>query len=700
MRSRLLPCLLLTLGSTAAGTAQEYSVATLADSLRQNAQAVVRLYETDFQYNSPSSATARHDIVVTLLDRRGARHADLVCYVDMFSSLKSFSAEICDASGRVIRKLGKGDLNYTEYSQHLADDAAYYWLEPPLSVFPCTVRYRYETAHKNGMFGTLRFVPLSTDIGVALEKARFRLSTPAGYAFNCRCTPFPVEPVRHTDRGRDNYEWTFPSRTAVLDEPLIPPARERLPILYFAPSEFTYDKTQGNMQDWPRFGVWMDGLLAGRGQLPLALQTEVHALTDTIPDKREKIEALYHYLGRTTRYVSIQLGIGGWQPMDAATVYANKFGDCKALSNYLHAMLAACDIESFYTIIHTQNKHIPRDFATPAIANHAILGVPCQRDTLWLECTNTDVPFGYVHQSIAGHDAVICHDGKAEVVTLPAYADSLNTECQRIDVRLDEAGNASLSLSSVSRARQYEWTRPILDLARDKQADFLRRSFQLPLAQVDSLRCEEVLDMPLPEMHIRASITALRYANKTGSRLFVPVAPLRSGPGRFTAERRHDLWIDKGYCDTDSLTLHLPEGYVVEALPKSVTIENRFGKVAFEALFGPLPAKRVCSLPRIHAGRRPRLFGQNRPAQGINDRSATPERVVADRLKGAAETSRRIPKPTISGCSDDAPRRGRSSWRNSLRRPGSDRPPSGWPDKPAPTGCRPFRRRDSPSRRP
>ena len=116
MRSRLLPCLLLTLGSTAAGTAQEYSVATLADSLRQNAQAVVRLYETDFQYNSPSSATARHDIVVTLLDRRGAKHADLVCYVDMFSSLKSFSAEICDASGRVIRKLGKGDLNYTEYS--------------------------------------------------------------------------------------------------------------------------------------------------------------------------------------------------------------------------------------------------------------------------------------------------------------------------------------------------------------------------------------------------------------------------------------------------------------------------------------------------------------------------------------------------------------------------------------------------------
>lgn len=582
MRRCLLMGFLLAAGSSAVGSAQEYAVGTLADSLRRNAQAVIRLYETDYRYNSPSSAMAQHDIVVTVLDRRGADHADLVCYTDMFTSLKSFSGEICDADGRVIRKLGKGDLNYTEYSHHLADDAAYYWLKPPLSVFPCTVRYRYETSHKNGLFGALRFIPLSTDVGVALERARFRLSTPAGYAFNSRCTPAAVEPLRATDRGRDCYEWTFAARTAVLSEPLMPPADERLPTLYLAPSEFTYSKTKGNMQDWSRYGVWIDGLLEGRAQLPPALQAEVHALTDTIPDKRRKIEALYRYLGRTTRYVSIQLGIGGWQPMDAATVYANKYGDCKALSNYLHAMLAACGIESFYTIIHTQRPRIPRDFATPAVANHAILGVPCDRDTLWLECTNTDVPFGYVHQSIAGHDAVICHGGTAEVITLPAYADSLNIECQRIEVRLDEAGNARLALESTSRARQYEWKRPILDLGRDKQHDFLRRSVALPLAQVDSLHCQEVLDKPLPELRIRAAIDAQRYANKTGSRLFVPVAPLRSSPGHFAAVRKHDLRIDNGYLDIDSLTLHLPAGYVVEMLPRPVAMENRFGRISFE----------------------------------------------------------------------------------------------------------------------
>lgn len=585
MRRCYLLCLLFAGGAPAVCPAQEYAIGTLADSLRQNAQAVVRLYETDYQYNSPTSATKRQTTVITILDRRGADNADLTCNVDMFSSLKNFSGEIFDASGRIIRKLNRSDLNYTEYSQNLADDAAYYWLKPPLSVFPCTVRYRYETAHKDGLFGALGFFPLSTDIGVALECARFRLSTPSGYEFNCKCSTGDIEPAHRSERGRDIYEWTLPAQAAVLSEPLMPSYYDRLPILYFAPSEFSYSKTKGNMQDWPRFGVWMKGLLDGREQLPFALQGEVHALTDTIPDKRGKIEALYRYLGRTTRYVSIQLGIGGWQPMDAATVYANKFGDCKALSNYLRAMLAECGIESFYTIIHTNRRRIPRDFATPAIANHAILGVPCERDTLWLECTNTDVPFGYVHQSIAGHDAVICHNGTAEVVTLSAYADSLNTECQHIDVRLDEAGNAHFTLSSVSRARQYEWTRPILDLGRDKRYDFLRSAIELPLAKVDSLHCEEVLDKPLPEIHLRASISAQRYANKTGTRLFVPVAPLRKSLGRFAAERKHDLWIEMGYCDEDSLTLHLPAGYVVEALPKPLEMNNRFGNISFEASY-------------------------------------------------------------------------------------------------------------------
>lgn len=569
--------------AVAVGKAQvpDYAASSIPDSLRRNAGLVIRLDRTDYRYDSSTSALRSRQTVITLLNRGSEESAAFRCDVDMYSSLKSFSGAIYDAEGKEVRKLHKGDLKYTEYSDHLATDAAYYWLVPPVSSYPCTVKYEYEIAHKDGFLGALLYAPLSIDIGVALQKAQFRLSVPAGYEFSYKCMPCDKAPAHSADRKYDVYEWDFGPHKAMPREPLLPSVYLRVPLLYLAPSDFTYAGTQGNMKNWSLFGKWMSQLLARRDALPPAAIAEVRALTDTIPDRRAKIKALYDLLGRTTRYVSIQLGIGGWQPIDAATVYNTKFGDCKALSNYLKAMLTVCGIPSFYTIIHTEKQRVPRDFATPAVANHAVLGVPCGNDTLWLECTNPDVPFGYVHRSIAGHDAVIIHDGTAEVVTLPSYADSLNYECQWADVRLSDNADAHISLRKISRARQYEWMSPLVRRSKEKQRDFIRENIALPLVEIDSLDFDERKEAPLPEIEVRAAVKATRYANRSGTRLFVPAAPLRQATGRLASDRSQDLWIESGYCDVDSLTIHIPDGYVIEAVPETIRHTGPFGSIDF-----------------------------------------------------------------------------------------------------------------------
>ncbi len=193
----------------------------------------------------------------------------------------------------------------------------------------------------------------------------------------------------------------------------------------------------------------------------------------------KKIAAIYQYLASTTRYVSIQLGIGGLQPIAAADVNRTGFGDCKGLSNYMRAMLTELGIPSVYTVISTTNRRLLADFASANQNNHVILQVPLSNDTLWLECTNPTLPLGYVHHSIAGHDALLVGPNGGTLCQLPTYADSLNTQVNNTLVTLQPDGNAKVEVKQTSRLFQYEDMASIIDMEPARQKDWLRSDINL-----------------------------------------------------------------------------------------------------------------------------------------------------------------------------------------------------------------------------
>jgi len=73
--------------------------------------------------------------------------------------------------------------------------------------------------------------------------------------------------------------------------------------------------------------------------LPDNIKKEVHELTDNLKDVRQKVYVLYDFLQKNTHYINVSLGIGGWQPFPADYVAIKRYGDCKALSNYMVALL-------------------------------------------------------------------------------------------------------------------------------------------------------------------------------------------------------------------------------------------------------------------------------------------------------------------------------------------------------------------------
>jgi transglutaminase-like putative cysteine protease len=571
MRTGLLTLVLGSLLHTASLSAQ-----TALPMATGTLSSIIELDETDIRSTSPTDMVVKRKKVLTLLNDKAERNANFVCYCNKFVSLRKFAGEVRDASGTVIKKIKKSDLLQTAYSEmSLADDAYryYYPYMPPR--YPITITYEWEQKYTDGILTYPSFFPYE-DYNQSVKQANYFLQT-------------REKPLYHVSNMDDcvkqqqlpSGEWTTEVKVtnlpAVKHEPYAPAFTDVAPVIRFVPERFTYEKTTGEQGSWASFAKWNYSLQEGRDVLPPALKEELQRRTASCTTDVEKVQAVYRLLEEKTRYVSIQLGIGGLQTIPAEEVYRTGYGDCKALTNYLRAMLKELGIPSVYTIINTQRENVIADLPSQQF-DHVILQVPLPTDTLWLECTDASLPFGYIHSSIAGHHALLTDADGGRLCRLPSYPDSLNTQVNRVEVALHDDGSANIQVSQTSRLFQYEMERGIMKREPSKQKDALRSDISLLQAQVDNVRFNESKTRE-PELTVSFEVKTGQYGRRTGKRLFILMNMMHNNfsvPATLS-ERKYDVKVDYGYQDIDSITITLPDGYTIEGLPRPVSLTNRFG---------------------------------------------------------------------------------------------------------------------------
>lgn len=565
-----------------------------AQDIVKDANSVIMDAHTDILCKSMTQSVEKESRTITVLNRKGLEDAAFFCGCDMFRSLQKFSGEIINASGQSVRKIKKSELQKSEYSSSLTSDDYFYYYECNYPSYPFTVKYEWEMKCNNGLIGYSTFIP-QTSFNQSVEKATYRIELPAGQG--CRFRELNTQGkgivVKESTAagGQQIIEVTASKLPPIVKEPFGPDFAELFPRVYFAPSAFKYDKSEGDISTWQKYGEWQYRLLDGRDQLTEPFRAKLHELTAHCSTDRDKVKAVYDYLAKTTRYVSIQLGIGGLQPIAAADVCRTGFGDCKGLSNYTRAMLKELGIPSTYTVISTTNERLLPDFSSANQMNHVILQVPLPQDTLWLECTNPQLPFGYVHQDIAGHDALLIEPSGGRLHRLPTYPDSLNTQRIVADITLSPTAEAKIAVNEVSRLFQYENEAGIVYLQPNKQKDRIRSDINLSQADILNLQIKECKETD-PSITFDYSVSTNQYGHKTGNRLFIPTNIFRksySVPP--TTKRTYPIHINYGYSDTDSICIRLPEGYVIEGLPKTIDVKSKFG--SFHSTIG-VKEKEIC----------------------------------------------------------------------------------------------------------
>lgn len=553
-------------------------------SLYSNASAIVRNYEETFEVKSPSRAKKKVSYEITILNESGEKYGIFYQFYDDFRKVRIKDAAIYNILGEKIKNIRSNDFEdqsmFSGYS--IFEDNRVIYYQPQIKTYPYTVSYEY-TIDYSGLINYPSWIP-HMDYNIAVNNASFTFITRHDVGFHYDSKKINTEPEIIKDISNITYKWKVHDLEPIQKEPLSPGVGKTFPLVNLAPVKFEIDGYEGRLDSWNHFGQWVNELLNEQQNLPLATQKEMIELTDTLKTNRQKIEKIYEYLQKNTRYVSIQMGIGGWQPFDAETVDNLGYGDCKALANYTKALLEALGIESWYTVI--KNSKNPFQFEKNFQSNqfnHAVICVPNEGDTIWLETTSKRYPAGYMGRSGSNRAALAITPEGGKLVNTPHYTANDNRQIQKAEFSIDEEGNALCKTETYYEGLQFDFFLNQEDQNLEEREKWLYKNLDMKDFNIKSFHYER-LDDTLPAGKRSLILEINDYAQKSGSRLFIPLNQLNKRtyiPNRLE-NRQSEVLVRLSYHDTDTISMEIPDGYKIEYMPNPQQYESVMGQYSME----------------------------------------------------------------------------------------------------------------------
>jgi hypothetical protein len=552
--------------------------AAIPDSLRQGASVVERADETEIDIESPRKARIHRRVVYTILNANGDAYATIHTYYDKFHDLINATGILYDAGGRELKKIRKNDMEdwSTAGSGILMTDSRVKLYHFSSLSYPYSVSYE-EEVEQSGLFVLPEWQPQPSP-SMAVEISRLVVRAPAGYPLRYKQYGYAKEVEE--ENGGKVYTWELRDRPALRQEPFAPAWSKLEPAVLLASGEFEEGGYRGRLYSWADMGKFVDQLYRGRDQLPEEAKKKVQALIGGVTDDRQKIGILYSWLQQDTHYVGIELGIGGWQPFDAKDVYAKKYGDCKALSNYMVALLKEAGIRACNVLIRS-GDHAPAmdtGFVCSQF-NHAIVVAFAGSDSVWLECTNPYLPAGYLSAFTADRDALLLDDDGGHIVHTPAYRAKDNRLVRVLRGSIDSGGNLQAGLRTSYSGLEQDALESELDrLSKKELREQRQQSLALSNCTIDQLNYQTTR-AAVPAIEETMQLSAAGYSTVSGDRLFISFGPfLRraesiDGPGL----RHGDVELTASVEERDSIILRIPAGYLPEGTLPSAGYSAEFG---------------------------------------------------------------------------------------------------------------------------
>ncbi|MFI8378585.1 DUF3857 domain-containing protein [Leeuwenhoekiella sp. NPDC079379] len=578
-----------------------FSALNVDSALSQGADSVIIHEEITLDLSEEGTLKTSVYRVVTVYNKAGLSDVKAYASYNNNSKVSKIEAVIYDLLGNEKQKIKKRDFKDVSAVSGgtLYADSRIMYLDYTATSYPYTVSFVSETESKTTAF-LREWMPVSR-YESGTQYSQFTVIHNPENILRSKSTQLEEYDVT-VEETAGKTVWTARNIAPISQEYNSPALDKRMPRVKCFFDTFYLEGVPGIAGNWKDFGKWMyDELVIDTQDLDAATIAQVQELVKDLPDEEAKARAIYQFVQDKVRYISVQVEIGGWKPMNASDVQRLSYGDCKALSSYTQSLLKAAGIKSFYTILYgdTGKESLETDVVAMQ-GNHAILGVQLGDSIKFLECTSQETPFGYMGLFTDDRDVLLVTEEGGKLARTTKYEQEDNLNKVSAKFILDAAGDLSGSISRTSEGIYYS-ARMQLDTKNDKDLkDYYYNTFDgiknLSVSDI-SLQNDKLAINYKEDMNIEAS----GYASKINENFLIEVNPFAltrdAIPPRYV-DRKSNFIILRGTVQKQEVEIALPQNFTVNSLPEDIEITEEFAsyKATYKIKEGMLYYTRILKL--------------------------------------------------------------------------------------------------------
>lgn len=539
----------------------------------QNLNSEISKYSSYYKYED-NCVMQTDTIEIQINNKTGEDDAKISIPYSKSEKLQNFKAWITDNKGNIVRYLKKSEIiDRNQYTEYLYTDKFEKAFSLNYNSYPYKVCYRYTKEIKEFIY-IAYWAPKFSDIVIRNAKLNVAIANNIEIDFYQENIG---SPSHNKNEKYTIYEWNINNFSSIKNELFSPDISNLLPTVIVSPHEFTYG-INGKLNDWKSYGDWYYNLTKGLDDLPVSEKINVDNLLNGISDKKEKIKILYYYLQDHTHYVNVSIGIGGLKPYSAEYVARNKYGDCKALTNYMKSLLKCAGITSYFTLIGAGEK-IPNlcAYAPGPQFNHIILAIPIADDTIYLDNTSSIFPFEYTSYQLQNRPALLIDEGKSKIIKMPIQKETDILNERKIKLILKENGLASAIISENFRGKEFEeFCSFKAELNGFEQNKYIKDWFSFP--SFDLLKWElHKYNRDSVRIRLASELNIYNFISKYNNNIYFEIIPF-SIP-KFEPLNERDLPVEIPYpiIKEDTIFYLFPPNYRLRSFIEDKQLSSKYG---------------------------------------------------------------------------------------------------------------------------